>query len=89
MNIDVVVYKLNGGGAERVASNIANAWCEQGHSVRLITFRAPCEADYAVHSQVERLSIELSEEDRKSTKIVRVFKRFASLRTLLSKQNSD
>lgn len=36
MKIDVLVSSLKGGGAERVAVNLADSWAEAGHDVRLL-----------------------------------------------------
>ena len=48
MRITLVISSLAGGGAERVATVLANAWAEHGHSVTVITFEEP-EAVPAYH----------------------------------------
>ena len=41
MRISFVIQNLSAGGAERVASMLANRWSELGHEVTLLTFEAP------------------------------------------------
>lgn len=41
MRISFVIQNLSTGGAERVASMLANRWSELGHEVTLLTFEAP------------------------------------------------
>lgn len=43
MKLHVIVSELRGGGAERVAADLASAWSEEGHEVAL-TFLTPMEA---------------------------------------------
>lgn len=56
MRIEIVVYSLKGGGAERVAANLANAWVERGHDVGITLLSAPTPGDYATAPAVEIFS---------------------------------
>ena len=44
MRIALVISSLRGGGAERVAALLANAWVSRGHEVQLITLSDAAEA---------------------------------------------
>lgn len=54
MRIDFVIGSLQGGGAERVVSTLANYFANAGHEVRIITFRDRQDA-YELHSEVKRI----------------------------------
>lgn len=41
MHIALIIYSLSPGGAERVLSQLANAWISGGHKVSIITFASP------------------------------------------------
>ena len=50
MRIAFVIPSLGAGGAERVASLLANDWSANGHEVTLVTFDAPgTEPFFALH----------------------------------------
>jgi glycosyltransferase involved in cell wall biosynthesis len=58
MNISLVIASLNGGGAERVASLMANHWAEKGWKINLLTMcgsrASPC---FDLHPQVLRRDV--------------------------------
>src|SRR5262245_48375350 len=58
MRITLVIGSLQGGGAERVCVNLANAWANQGRQVTILTLsqrsRPPA---YAIDPCVERRDI--------------------------------
>lgn len=54
MKILFLVSSMQGGGAERVAALLANAWAEQGHDVELVpTFSMHAECVYALNDAVK------------------------------------
>lgn len=53
MKIDFVIGSMVGGGAERVVSILANYFAENGHEVRIITFK---NGDaYTYHPSIKRI----------------------------------
>ncbi len=58
MRITLVISSLNGGGAERVMSILANYWAQSGQDVVLITHSAGQDA-YAVSDHVRRVRLVL------------------------------
>jgi glycosyltransferase involved in cell wall biosynthesis len=60
LKIQLLISSLGFGGAERVASLLANAWCRMHHQVLLTTFDSPqAETAYAVDPGVRRVSLDL------------------------------
>jgi glycosyltransferase involved in cell wall biosynthesis len=55
--IGVLVPSLEMGGAERVASTLANRWSQLGHEVTLMTFSEPGSDAFALSSDVRRVVI--------------------------------
>ena len=53
MKIDFAIGSMNGGGAERVVSLLANYFANKGHDVRIITFYGGDDYDY--HPRIERI----------------------------------
>ena len=53
MKIDYVIGAMDGGGAERVVSLLANYFAENGHKVRIITFYGG--DAYTYHPSIERI----------------------------------
>lgn len=60
MNIGIVIYSLEAGGAERVAVNLANSLARTGHSVSLITFDEEGKDYYIVDKTVNRVALRLA-----------------------------
>jgi len=60
MRITLVIPSLSSGGAERVASTIANHWAGAGRDVTLVTLDASTGDFYALDPRVRRVSLELA-----------------------------
>ncbi|MFO0939644.1 MAG: glycosyltransferase [Pirellulales bacterium] len=58
LRIALLIHSLDGGGAERVMSQLANRWTQQ-HQVDLITWSLPESDRYAVEPSVQRHSLGL------------------------------
>lgn len=59
MNILLVISSLNGGGAERVISLMANYWANAGHRVTLVTLGGLGDDFYQLASSVARIGLDL------------------------------
>lgn len=62
--IILVIAKLGGGGAERVVSELANAWVEAGFHVSVATWMNGSEEEYPLSDQVERINIGCEKRSR-------------------------
>ena len=62
MNILLVISSLNGGGAERVMSLMANYWADAGHRVTLVTLGGTGDDFYQLSSSVSRIGLDLLRE---------------------------
>ncbi|CAN0618267.1 GalNAc-alpha-(1-_4)-GalNAc-alpha-(1-_3)-diNAcBac-PP-undecaprenol alpha-1,4-N-acetyl-D-galactosaminyltransferase [Burkholderia multivorans] len=61
MKVMIVVHSLLGGGAERVAANLAHDWAERGWDVSLVTLLSQASDFYTVGSQVRRIALNLAD----------------------------
>lgn len=52
--IMLVIYSLGRGGAERIMTELANHWAEEGREVSLITFAPDTESSYALNPKVQQ-----------------------------------
>ncbi len=57
MNILLLIHSLSGGGAERVAANLANHWAGLGWTVSLATFASPESDAYPLDERVRRVHL--------------------------------
>ncbi len=57
-SIALVIHALNGGGAERLMSQLANRWSALGYSVTLITLASVDTDTYSVDSSVKRVGLD-------------------------------
>ena len=59
MRIALTTPFLGGGGAERVAVNLAGGWSGLGHDVTVVTLSGTEATDYPLHAGVRRVSLDL------------------------------
>ena len=85
MKIAILVHKLTGGGAERVAAMWANGFSQRGHDVTLILFVNKSLITYNVPEQV---SIKYVVSNNQYG-IIRRFERIVKLHLTLRKENAD
>ncbi len=64
MKIALLIPTLNGGGAERVLSTMANYWAAHGHEVRLVTHDKPENDFYPLSGEVIRYGFDISKPPR-------------------------
>ena len=64
MSIALAIPTLNGGGAERVMSTVANYWAEHGHEVHLVTHDRPENDFYPLDGRVIRHGFDISKPPR-------------------------
>ena len=57
--ITLIIHALHGGGAERVAAEMANYWAAEGHHVRVVTLDTVDSDTYPTSAGVERIGLEL------------------------------
>lgn len=55
--LTIVIHSLQGGGAERISSWMANHWAQQGDHVSLITLDLPHTDQYPLDPRVERIGL--------------------------------
>jgi len=64
MRVAIIITSLHSGGAERVTAHLANAWAALGWEISVITL-ARKELDfYQLHTDIDRLALDLSGDSR-------------------------
>lgn len=60
MNVVIFIHSLGAGGAERVASGLANHWASIGWQVSLVTVESEAQDCFTLHSAVHRHTLNLA-----------------------------
>jgi glycosyltransferase involved in cell wall biosynthesis len=60
MKLVLVIPSLDGGGAERVMTALANAWVNDGHTVTLVTLAAGLDDKYKLDAAVRRVALDVT-----------------------------
>lgn len=60
MKLLLVIPSLDGGGAERVMTALANAWVGDGHEVTLVTLAAGLDDKYKLDAAVRRVALDVT-----------------------------
>lgn len=90
MKIELIVHSLTGGGAERVAVNLANGWHALGWDVGITLLTATSEADYPVAAGVEIVSLGKDRASRNPLDAtIRNLSRLGRLRRRLKQRGAD
>jgi glycosyltransferase involved in cell wall biosynthesis len=89
MRIDVFVDRLSGGGAERVASNLASAWAEAGHLVRIVTLSGLAEVEYRPASQVSIIALGEPSWFGRLGKLGRLAHKFTMMRRVVASSDAE
>jgi len=78
---------MQGGGAERVASNMLNYWAKNGHAVSLLTVTEPVDDAYFIDSAVHRIHVKPITQ--KTNFIFKIFEHLTFILKLRSAIKSD
>lgn len=62
--IALLIHSLDGGGAERLMTQLANRWCQQGHEIHLTTWSTVETDRYGLNSNVHRYGLDLMRQSR-------------------------
>lgn len=62
MKILIVISSLASGGAERVTSNLANAWSKRGWDITLVTFASANLDFYPLDGSIHRIPLDLAKD---------------------------
>ncbi len=84
MDIGILIYSLQGGGAERAAVNLANQFVKEGHSVSIFVFNPSGQA-YGMDERI-KLCCALSSG---KWKLIRIIKGIWNLRKLIWEKKPD
>ena len=86
MNITIFTGSLSGGGAERVATNLANHLSDRGHEIEILTVGAR-EAIEQMKPQIQLVT--LSDKAKSTNRLIGIIQRFQALRKHMKEQNRD
>lgn len=90
MRLALLIPTLNGGGAERIMSFMANHWAARGHEVHLITHDSPEHDFYPIDTRVMRHGFDISRPPRHLQDTVRHnIQRISLPRTLMKSLRPD
>jgi glycosyltransferase involved in cell wall biosynthesis len=88
--IALVISSLDGGGAERVMSGMANYWARAGHQVVLITLMKADQDDYyPIASQVRRIRLSMEGTGSAIAKVLHKLSGLIQLRRFFKETNPD
>lgn len=79
---------LEQGGAERVVSNLANQFAEDGHEV-LVTTQWTGENEFQLNQKVRRIHVGLQEADQSKSRLAKVWLRVKYLRRCIQREKPD
>ena len=88
MKILFHINSLGLGGAERVVSILANAFCKMGYDVVLAT-EWESEREYSLDPQIKRVSVGLSDSEAPKGRIRKIILRHTRLRACIAKEKPD
>lgn len=92
MHIVLVISSLTAGGAERVLSELANAWVVRGHEVSIITLADPnIPPFYRLNDQIHLYQLNVLQREKCTflQRLKNIFKRLLKLRKALRLVKSD
>lgn len=88
MKILFHINSLGLGGAERVVSILANAFCKKGYEIVLAT-EWESEREYPLAREIKRISVGLSESEDQKSRVRKIILRHSKLRACIAKEKPD
>lgn len=82
------INSLGKGGAERVMSNLANCFVEDGYEI-ILTTQWKEKDEYQISDKVKRIHVGLQPEDEKKGRLYKLMKRYGNLRNVIKEQKPD
>jgi glycosyltransferase involved in cell wall biosynthesis len=90
MRVLLVIHSIRAGGAERIATHLANAWARRGWEVTVATLESSPADFYSVDSCVYRVSLDVANGSATLFEgLVANIRRVRELRRLIKKLNPD
>lgn len=90
MKLLIFIHSLSSGGAERVATSLANYWAKKGWNITIVTMAGSEQDFYPLHPDIERITLELAtDSDNLLSAITSNYRRIAALRKVLKQQQPD
>jgi GalNAc-alpha-(1->4)-GalNAc-alpha-(1->3)-diNAcBac-PP-undecaprenol alpha-1,4-N-acetyl-D-galactosaminyltransferase len=90
-HVAIVIASLGAGGAERVATRLANAWVDRGDRVTVITLASPAEPPaYPLDPRVHRVGLDVMSASTSAVEaVVATARRVRAIRTALRATTPD
>ena len=86
----IFIHSMGGGGAERVAANLANYWAQKGWEITVVTLASQSVDFYTLHPAVKRIALNLASEGRSlGTALWQNVRRVIALRQTLRQIRPD
>lgn len=86
----IFIHSMGGGGAERVAANLANYWAQKGWEITVVTLASQSVDFYTLHPAVKRIALNLASESRSlGTALWQNVRRVIALRQTLRQIRPD
>jgi glycosyltransferase involved in cell wall biosynthesis len=86
----IFIHSMGGGGAERVAANLANHWAAKGWQITIVTLSPQSGDFYTLNPAVTRIALALDGDSRNSlVGMVQNLRRVMALRRVLRKIQPD
>lgn len=88
MHIAILIGALVRGGTERVATNLADYFVNQGYRVTMVT-QYEKENEYPLNPEVRRVISDITEEETTNNRLLNFKRRFCRMRNIWKKEKPD
>lgn len=90
LSVMFFISAMASGGAERVASNLANRWAAMNHSVSVVNLAAPTDSDYQLRSTIKRITLDgMRDSTHLLQSLANNFRRIKALRKVIKSESPD